>query len=131
MTEENVFHWDYQALGFDKIKELPAWAQKRGSMMGYDMKPDIMSQWVRGNYQVAMRFDRESCYESATINLYARIHFSDNTTSKWMPYATVYMDDVPLIPDMVEYLLSGNIERVYDAFIVERGWKDRRIIIDE
>jgi len=127
MTEENVFHWDYQALGFDKIKELPDWAQKQGSMMGFDMRPDIVPQWVRGNYQVAMRYDKENCYDSATINLYARIHFLDGGTCKWMPYAMVYMNNVPLITDMVEYLLSGNIERVYDAFIKERGWKDRRI----
>jgi len=127
MTEENVFHWDYQTLCYDKIKDLPRWAQRIGSMMGYDVLPDIVPQWVRGNYQVAMRFDKESCYSSATISLYARIHFSDNSTCKWMPYATVHMECVPIISDMVEYLLSGNIERVYESFCRERGWKNRML----
>ena len=126
MTEENVFHWDTDKLYREGMAELPEWARKRGSCVDFTANPEIVPKWVCGDYQVSYEFRAESHFMSASLLLYVRVKYSQGRSSKWMPYATLYPRDFYLIPEIVEYLLSGNVERVYESFVRERGWKNRR-----
>lgn len=126
MTEENVFHWDTDKLYREGMAKLPEWARRKGGCVDYTAFPEIVPNWVRGDYQVGYEF-RESTFITPTVLiLYVRVKYSQKRSSKWMHYMHLCPRDFYLLPEIVEYLLSGNAERVYESFVKERGWKNRR-----
>ena len=126
MTEENVFHWDTDKLYREGMAELPEWARRYGSCIAFSAIPIIVPKWVRGDYQVGYVLHENDCFTSTAVNLFVRVKYPRRGSSKWMPYMYVYPRDFYLISEIVEYLLSGNAERVYESFVKERGWKNRR-----
>jgi hypothetical protein len=124
MTEENVFHWSIEKEHRDRIARMPAWAMVQGGCVNY-ANPLIIPEWVRGDYQVAQDFVRKCVCEEPELWLYVRVKYPKGV-SKWMPYIILMERDFYLIPTIVEYLLSGNAERVYESFVKERGWTNQR-----
>jgi len=125
MTEENVFHWDTDKEHRYRMERMPAWAMAQGGCVYYYASPLIIPEWVRGDYQVAQDFVRGCMCEEPTLWLYVRVKYPKGV-SKWMPYISLMERDFYLIPTIVEYLLSGNAERVYESFVKERGWTNQR-----
>jgi len=128
MTEENVFHWDTDKLYREGMAELPEWARRKGGCVNYSAFPEIVPKWVRGDYQVGYYLRRNDCFVSTALILYVRVKYSQERSSKWMPYMTLHPRDFYLLPEVIEYLLSGNAERVYEAFVKEGGciWKENQ-----
>lgn len=125
MTEENVFHWDTDKLYREGMAELPEWAKRSGGCAAL-ANPQIVPKWVRGDYQVGYELHEEDCFTSTALILYVRVKYPLGRSSKWMHYMTLSPRDFYLLPEIVEYLLSGNAERVYEIFVKERRWKNRR-----
>lgn len=126
MSDENVFRWDTDVLYQEAMANLPEWSKKSGSSISGYILPEIVPKWVRGDYQVGQHFKPEDCFSSASLRLYVRVRYPRGGSSKWMHYISLLPRDFYLIPEIVEYLLSGNIERVYESFVKERDWKNRR-----
>ena len=126
MSEENVFQWDTDALYREGIMELPEWARRYGSCVDLLANPEIVPKWIRGDYQIGYELQERDCLTSTALILYVRVKYPQERSSKWMPYMDLHPRDFYLLPEIVEYLLSGNAERVYETFVRERGWKNRR-----
>ena len=126
MTEENVFRWDTDKLYREGMAELPEWARRKGGCVDYSVFTEIVPKWVRGDYQVGYELRGGGLLTSPALILRIRVKYSQECSSKWMTYMVLYPRDFYLLPEIVEYLLSGNAERVYESFVKERGWKNRR-----
>lgn len=127
MSEENVFQWDTDKLYRMRMRRLPEWARRHGSCVDLSANPEIVPKWVRGDYQIGYNLRESDCFTSTSLILYVRVRYPRGRSSKWMPYVDLSPRDFYLIPEIVEYLLSGNAERVYESFVRERGWKNQRI----
>ena len=126
MSEENVFQWNTDKLYREEMAQLPEWAKKHGSCVDFTANPEIVAKWIRGDYQVSYELRERDCFTPTVLILYVRVKYSQERSSKWMTYMNLYPRDFYLIPEIIEYLLSGNAERVYESFVRERGWKNRR-----
>jgi hypothetical protein len=126
MSEENVFQWNTDALYREGIAEIPKWARGSGGCVDPFSNPEIVPKWIRGDYQIGYELHESDCFTSTALILYVRVKYPRERCSKWMPYIHLMPRDFYLLPEIVEYLLSGNAERVYETFVRERRWKNQR-----
>lgn len=128
MSEENVFQWDTDRLYQEGMAQLPEWARRKGGCVNYSAFPEIVPNWVRGDYQVGYELQEGDRFTPMALILYVRVKYSQERSSKWMPYMDLYPRDFYLLPKIVEYLLSGNVKRVYKSFVKEGGciWRENQ-----